>query len=246
MLTSVGALIVGAAIIAFAGGIFGGGPRALESPPTSYSGIAVNGASLGSPTAPVVMEVFSDFQCPACKLFVVTELPSLLTDFVRPGFVRIEPRDIDILDRGSSSESLDLAAGAFCAGEQGRYWEYHDVVFWNQGRENRGDHNADFIARVATAVPLDRAAFDACYARTDIRQPVKDLTARAAAEGIKATPTLRINGELVTGVPAYADLSSYLTRLLATTSSTPISSNPPSPTLAPQAKPASTAVPAAS
>ena len=53
--------------------------------------------------------------------------------------------------RGTPDESLELAAGAACAAEQGRYWQYHDLVFWNQGRENAGDHDAAFIGRVATA-----------------------------------------------------------------------------------------------
>ena len=237
VLTSVGAVIVGVLIVVFAGGIFGGGgAKDLVTPPTSYSGITQTGESVGAASAPVVIEVFSDFQCPACKLFVTTELSSLLTDFVKPGLVRIEAKDIDIIDRGSSTESLRLAVGAACAGDQGKYWEFHDLVFWNQGRENRGDHSNEFIARIATAAELDMTAWNSCITKADLAQAVVTRTTDSAAAGIRSTPTLRINGQVATGVPDYTQLHALITQLLASYS--------PSPSSAPSASPA--ASPAAS
>lgn len=229
VLTSIGALLVGLAVIFASGAVKLGGPAPLTLPETSYAGIPVDGETVGAATAPVVMEVFSDFQCPACKLFYVSELPSLLRDLVQPGLLRIESKDIDIIDRGSSTESLDLAAGGACAAAQNRYWEYHDLVFWNQGGENRGDHNAAYIARVAQAAGLDMTAFDACLARPDIRQPILDRTQAAAAEGIRSTPTLRINGKVITGVPDYAQLHAFIVQLAAQASPAAVPSASPAP-----------------
>jgi protein-disulfide isomerase len=230
VLTSIGALLIGGAIIAFAGGFLGGGaPAELVTPPTSYTGLAVSGETVGSADAPVVMEVYSDFQCPACKVFITTELPSLLTDFVETGLLRIESKDIDIIDRGGT-ESLDLAAGAFCAAEQGRYWQYHDLVFWNQGRENKGDHSQAFIERIADAAFLDRTAFDACFARTDIRQPIIDRTKTAAAAGISSTPTLVLNGQSLVGVPQYDQLHTVIANLAAAATPQPSAAPTGSPT----------------
>jgi protein-disulfide isomerase len=238
LLTTIGALVLGAVIIVAAGGVNLFGPGALKVPETSYAGLTVDGEAVGSPTAPVVMEVFSDFQCPACKIFYVTELPSLLRDLVGPGLLRIEARDIDIIDRGGSTESIELAAGAFCASEQNLYWEFHDLVFWNQGGENHGDHNRAFIDRVAEAAGLDMTGFAACFARSDIRQPVLDLTASARAEGISSTPTLRINGQVVTGVPDYTQLHAYILQLVAQASPTPQPSSPAPSSASPSAAPA--------
>lgn len=235
VLTSVAAVVIGAAIIAFAGGIFGGGTKDLVAPPTSYAGITQTGESVGAANAPVVIEVFSDFQCPACKLFVTTELQGLLTDFVRPGLVRIEGKDIDIIDRGSGTESLRLAVGAACAAEQGKYWEFHDLVFWNQGRENRGDHSNEFIARIATAAELDTTAWSSCIAKTDLAQQVVTRTSDASAAGIRSTPTLLINGKALTGVPTYDQLHSLITQLLATYSPSPSSAPSTSPAPSPAA-----------
>lgn len=237
VLTSIGALVIGAVIIVVAGGFKIGGPGPLELPETSYSGLAVDGETVGSPTAPVVMEVFSDFQCPACKLFYVEELPSLLRDLVQPGLLRIEARDIDIIDRGGSTESLELTAGAFCAAEQNRYWEFHDLVFWNQGGENVGDHDAAFISRVAEAAAVDMTAFNACLARGDIRQPIVDRTSAAAADGIRSTPTLRINGQVIVGVPLYDQLHAMIVQLAAQASPSPAPSASPASTTQPSVAP---------
>jgi protein-disulfide isomerase len=217
--TTAGAILVGVVAIAFATGALGGnGGNAgagLVEPATSYAGLTVDRATVGSPTAPVTIQIFSDFQCPACKLFITTQLPSLLNDFVRPGLVKIESKDIDVIDRGGSTESIDLAAAGACAAEQNKYWAYHDLVFWNQGRENKGDHNAAFIDKAATGAGLDMTAFHTCDARSDVRQAIRQATTDAASTGLTATPTLVINGKTATGVPQYADLKSYLTQLLA-------------------------------
>ncbi|HJW21741.1 MAG TPA: DsbA family protein [Candidatus Limnocylindrales bacterium] len=241
-LTSIGALVIGLVIIVVAGGskLFGGS-SALTLPETSYTGLTVNGASVGSPTAPVVMQVYSDFQCPACKTFVTTELPQLLRELVQPGLLRIETTDIDIIDphKPGSTESLELAAGAYCAAQQNKYWDYHDLVFWNQGGENVGDHNAAYIDRVATAAGLDLTAFHACQARSDIRQPIKDATTAAQKAGISSTPTLVLGGQVIPGVPSYSQLKSVILQLAAQATPTVAPSGSPaaSGSTAPSAEP---------
>jgi protein-disulfide isomerase len=237
VLTTLGALLIGAVVIVFASGVLNGGSKsgALATPPTSYAGLTVAGASVGKADAPVVMQVYSDFQCPACKLFITTELPSLLRDFVQPGLLRIQSNDIDIIDRNGSTESLELAAAATCAADQGKYWPFHDLVFWNQGGENQGYHDAAFIDRVATAAEFDLSAFHTCQARTDIRQPIKDRTTAASAAGVTATPTIVLNGKSITGVPQYDQLHAAITQLLATYSPAPSTGSSPAPSVAPAA-----------
>jgi protein-disulfide isomerase len=177
-----------------------------------------------------VIQLYADFQCPACKQFVVEQLPRLVSDFVRPGTVRIEAEDIDILGSGAVNESVELAAGAYCAAEQNRYWQYHDLAFWNQGRENRGDHSAAFIERVANQAGVDVASWQTCFARSDVRQPARDRTAAALARGINSTPTLVVNGHaLASGVPDYASLSAMIRQLAVSASSASGPSTEPSP-----------------
>jgi protein-disulfide isomerase len=213
VLVSVAAIAIGAAVILL---VRPGAPRdagELVSPPTSYPAALVDGDVVGAAAAPVVMELYSDFQCPACKLFVTALLPRLVSEFVAPGILRIEARDLDFLGTGNPSESLQLAVGAACAAEQDRYWQYHDLVFWNQGRENRGDHDAAFMARIADAAGVDRAAWDACIVGSQAPQAVRATTAQAMGAGYSSTPTLLVNGQKMVGVPAYDDLAALIRQL---------------------------------
>jgi len=214
------AVLIGIAIIVFARPPAGPTGDSLVEPPTTYAADLVDGDTLGSVTAPVVIQLYSDFQCPACKLFVTQQLASLYNEFVKPGVLRIEAHDIDILGRTSPNESVELAVGAACAAEQDRYWPFHDLVFWNQGRENKGDHNAEFIGRIATAAEVDRTAWDACITREDLHAAVDTATRAALAAGIGSTPTLVINGQAVAGVPDYAKLVELIRQLAAAASPT--------------------------
>jgi protein-disulfide isomerase len=214
-LTSIGAVALGAIVILF---LVLSKPAPAASgevvfPPTSYSAALTDGQRLGSPTAPVTMELYADFQCPACKSFVTEQLPALVRGFIETGALRIEPKDIDILGRGSPSESLELGAGAACAGEQDRYWAFHDLVFWNQGRENRGDHDSAFIRRMADAADVDLPTWDACNARADVRSAIASQSSAAAAAGINSTPTLKVNGQVLVGVPEAAKLRALISQL---------------------------------
>ena len=215
VLVSVAAVVIAIAVI-----VFGRPPETtpgaeLITPPTSYPAALVDGETVGAADAPVSLELYSDFQCPACRQFVIEQMPRLVSEFVQPGTLRITARDIDILGTGSPSESLELAAGAACAAEQDRYWQFHDFIFWNQGRENRGDHDSAFIKRVADASGVDRVAWDTCFARPDARTPTTSRTSAALGLGINSTPTLVVNGQPFAGVPNYDQLAALIRQLAA-------------------------------
>jgi protein-disulfide isomerase len=159
-------------------------------------------------------------------LFVTDQLHRLIDEFVVPGKVRLEAKDVAFLGRGTPDESLELAAGAACATEQDRYWQFHDLVFWNQGRENQGDHDVAFIGRIAEAAGVDRAEWDACVARSDVRPAIASRTTAAATQGINRTPTLVVNGQAVVGVPSYDQLAGLI-RSMATASPAPNPSTTP-------------------
>ena len=196
-------------------------PGELVVPAMPYTADLTDGEAVGSADAPVVMEVYSDFQCPACRTFVVNQLAGLVNEFVKPGILRIEARDIVILERAGSEESLRLAVGAACAGEQDRYWQFHDIAFANQGRENQGDHDAAFIAQVADLAGVDRTAWDACIARDDVAAAIRSQTATSRSAGIGSTPTLLVNGEKLVGVRQYAELAALIQTLATAASPTP-------------------------
>ena len=215
---TVAAVVLGAAVVALntrpqpttSGG-------SLFAPPIIYVADIVSGESLGSADAPVVLEVYSDFQCPICARFVRDQFPTLKTQFVDTGILRIESHDIGFLGTGTPDESLELATGARCAGAQDRYWQFHDLVFWNQGGENRGDHDAAYLTAVANRAGVDRTAWDTCMAVGAVRNSVRTDTSKALGAGINATPTLVLNGGApVAGLPDATALIARIQELAAT------------------------------
>jgi protein-disulfide isomerase len=187
----------------------------LLTPPATYAGATVKDETLGSPTAPVVLAVYSDFQCPFCGRFVRDQFANLKIQFVDTGVLRIEAHDIDIVGRGTvNNESIELATGARCAAAQGKYWTYHDYVFWNQLTENAGEYNSDYIASIANASGLDMSAFNTCLAGNTERAAVIAETNAAHQLGVSSTPTWSLNGGALTaGVPDASTLASQIQAL---------------------------------
>ena len=220
---SLGAIVVAAIVIV----VLGAKPPSTEGdlivPGASYPTELVDGEKLGRADAPLAMEVYGDFQCPVCGRFAKEYVPRLVADFVKDGRLRLIPRDIAILDPGSAGESLASAVGAVCAGAQDRYWEYHDLLFWNQAGEGLGAFRAERLALMADTLGLDRGKWDECVADPARSQAVRALTASAAGRGIVSTPTLAINGQLSVGLPRdYDTLTQILLRMLEAGVPTPL------------------------
>ena len=110
------------------------------------------------------------------------------------GQVRVEVRVVAIL-----GEESELAAqAAECANDQGRFWDYHDVVYANQEGENRGAFLSENLKRFAEALALDGTAFDSCLDSGKYASKVTDDTDEARQQGVNATPTILVNGRDVT------------------------------------------------
>ncbi len=160
----------------------------------------VSGRIDGNPAAPVRIIEFSDFQCPFCGRFTTETAPLILAEFVEAGQASIEYRHFAFL----GPESLASAAAAECALDQGRFWDYHDLLFLRQKNENRGtfsDGNLKGFAReLADAFPdFDVDTFDRCFDSGQKEQSVLDQTAEARDLGIQSTPSFFINGQFLSG-----------------------------------------------
>lgn len=96
-------------------------------------------------------------------------------------------------------EESELAAqAAECANDQGRFWDYHDVLFANQEGKNRGAFLSENLKRFAEALALDGTAFDSCLDSGKYASKVTDDTDEARQQGVNATPTILVNGQEVT------------------------------------------------
>lgn len=153
---------------------------------------------LGRPDAPVTLVEFSDYQCPFCQRFFATALPDLKKDYIDTGKVRYVFRDFP-LDQ-LHPQARKAAEAAHCAGEQGRYWEMHEVLFRNQRALA-----ATQLAEHARAAGVNGAKLEECLASGRYAVRVAQGVTDGAAIGVKGTPTFVVGktmaGDFVHGIP---------------------------------------------
>ena len=121
-------------------------------------------------------------------MVAVSVLPPIEEEFVSAGQVKVQVRPVAIL-----GEESELAAqAAECANDQGQFFEFHDTLFLNQGKERSGAFSLQNLKRLAQALALDAASFDSCLDSGKYASLV-----RAGGQGISKVPTIIINGREV-------------------------------------------------
>ena len=172
--------------------------------PTAYDYPSPDDHAMGDPNAPVVLEEYSDFQCPFCRRFHDETLPQIVDEYVRTGKVYFVFRHFPVVDRNDpAQESHAAATAAICAGRQNRFWDYHDILFANQNGENIGDYTERRLEVMAEELGLDMEAFSDCYASADARAAVAADALFATQKGLSSTPSFLINGRAVIGAQAF-------------------------------------------
>ncbi len=210
-LLSGGALVAGALLVLVVGQLGGAGAgsptgSAVLQPARTAPPNLAGDRFLGRADAPVTLEVWEDFQCPSCGVFSRTVEPQLVDQYVAPGKLKIVFHDFAFI----GEESTDAATGARCAGDQGRFWPFHDLLFANQRGENKGAFAQDRLLAFADAAGLERTGFEACLSDETVRQATLDETAQGRRLGVSATPTLMIGDQTFAGVPAWEKLTAAI------------------------------------
>ena len=176
------------------------------------------GTALGNPDAPVRVEVFEDFQCPACRIYSEETEPQVLDTYVAEGDVYYVYRHFPFLDdRAPGNESDQAANAAMCAAEQGRFWDYHDMLFANWNSENQGAFADKRLVAFADSLGLDADAFNACFRENRYQDEIDADIADAVTYGVTGTPSVFVNGVQVTPgmVPTFEQLSAAIQAALA-------------------------------
>ncbi|MFN8410987.1 MAG: DsbA family protein [Anaerolineales bacterium] len=151
--------------------------------------------TMGDPNAPIHIIEYGDFQCPYCLKFWQETEPQLIKEYVNTGKVYFEFRSFPII----GPESVSAAEGAYCAGDQGKFWEYHDTLFTNWTGENMGDFTQEKLIQYADSLSLDTKAFEKCLSDGTHRSTVEQDKANGDADNVHATPTFFINGNILEG-----------------------------------------------
>ncbi|MFN8413290.1 MAG: DsbA family protein [Anaerolineales bacterium] len=178
--------------------------------PEQVSRPQTEGLTVGDPNAPAKIEVFEDFQCPACKKFTENFEPRILSELVNTGKAYYVFHNYPFLDRNSTTkESHDAANASLCANEQGKFWEYHDTLFANWNGENQGAFKAENLIKFATAIGLNESDFAACVKENRYADEVQKTFDLGNSMGVSGTPTVFVNGQEVTPgyVPSFDDIA---------------------------------------
>ena len=182
--------------------------RLLLTPPRVP--VAVGGSPRRGPAdAPVTIVEFSDFQCPYCRRVQPT-LISLLEKY--PGKVSLVYKDLPL--RRIHPEAQKAAEAARCAGEQGKFWEYHDALF-----EIRRITKDDFT-RVASNLELDTPEFVGCLDSGKHQSTVDADFDQAMQIGAQSTPVFYINGIQLKGAQSIDAFLQIIEAELANAAST--------------------------
>jgi protein-disulfide isomerase len=155
------------------------------------AGVATDGFTLGRADAPVTIDVFEDFQCPACLRWGNTVFPRLAANEFASGQAKLVFHGFAFI--GPESEAAGRAAWA--AARQDRFWDMWATLYANQGvRENGGAFARDRLFAMADAIGLDATRFAADFASAEAGRAVADGIAEASRLGLSGTPTLLVNG----------------------------------------------------
>ncbi len=154
----------------------------------------VDGFAMGSPDAPVTVEIWEDFQCPFCQRFTFEVEPSIVEQYVNSGEVRLVFRSLAFL----GEESHWAAVAASLAADQNKFWPFHDLLFTNLKGENRGSYDLDRLLEMGAAAGLDMDQFKAGLTLDNARARFAEIEAEARRDamalGISATPTVTVDG----------------------------------------------------
>lgn len=199
--------LLSAAAATFAAAIPAGAQQVAASPTRDpnarYDVLPADNPSKGPVDAPVTIIEFGDFRCGFCKRFFDDTLSPLLAQYGDQ--VRFVYRDYPIL----GPDSLEAALAAECADDQGRFWEFHDLLYADQVLTREA-----FLAH-ATALELDVATFTTCLeSRTHEGEITEDYLAGSAV-GVGGTPTFFINGRILVGAQPQAQFAAAIDRALA-------------------------------
>jgi protein-disulfide isomerase len=162
--------------------------------------VAFSARETGTATAKVVVQEFADFQCPYCAVFNSSAEVTLREQYIKTGKVLFIFRSFPIVDSSvaNGNESHLAALGAYCAGDQDMFWEYHDLLYKNQAAENSGAFATPRLEAFAVQLHLDSIKFDQCLGNQTHLDVLNGDIQLANYYKLNATPSFIVNGREVT------------------------------------------------
>ena len=189
--------VVALAAVGYSVGSGGGGSAATE--PVDVEGLddmetliaLAQGVSVGDDDAPITIVEFGDYQCPGCGAFAMGVKPQVDLRLVQSGRANFIFYDFPLTT--IHPHAFLAARSARCAGDQGKYWEYHSEIFRNQSSWSPQASPIGAFVDYAETVGMDADAFESCV-RSDRHADVVTANMRLGYElGVSGTPTVMVS-----------------------------------------------------
>ena len=174
--------------------------RVLLDVPRHEIELAATDPSVGAQSAPVTLVEFSDFQCPFCRQVVPT-LKKVQETYGDK--VRVVWKDFPLTQ--IHPQAFKAGEAAHCAGDQGKFWEYHDRLFASQEALQPND-----LKKHAADLGLNAATFATCLDSSKYGERVRDGVAEGSRLGVNSTPTIYVNGRMLSGAQPYETFASVI------------------------------------
>jgi len=158
---------------------------------------ADNDAVLGDSDAPVTIIEFSDYECPFCVRFYSETEKQIRSQYIDTGKVKLIYRDFPLTSIHAQAQKA--AEAAECAGEQGKYWEMHDMLF-----ESGVSGGVTSFKSYASNLGLDTAKFNDCLDSGKFYDEVQKDMRDGSASGVRGTPAFFINGKMISGAQPFS------------------------------------------
>jgi protein-disulfide isomerase len=183
-----------------------------------------NGYVMGSPSAPVEVIEFGDFECPSCARFSTLTEPDVRSHLIDKGIVRLRFIDFPL---SMHRNTWPASRAAACADEQGKFWEMHDALFQTQDEWNgeATDNPNPFFKKLAAQIGLNQGPFDQCVDSKKTQAKIQAHEQLAIEQHIRATPSFIIGGKLIEGPQPYDVFKALVDSALAKSGS-PVATSP--------------------
>jgi protein-disulfide isomerase len=161
-----------------------------------------NAAIKGLGSAPITIIEFGDFQCPYCEVFFNQVLPEIEKKYINSGKVKFVYREFP-LSFHQYAQKASEAAG--CAGEQGKFWDYHDKLF-----ENQNSLDLASLKSYAQQLHLNTAKFNDCLDSGKMAAAVQKDISDGSSYGVTGTPTFFVNGVMINGAQPFSEFEKII------------------------------------
>jgi len=181
-------------------------PEIVEITPIAY--LNPQGRTIGDSNAPVKVEEFSDFQCPYCKQVIDQFEPQIIEQYVETHKIQLTFTPFSFVGQ----ESIDAASAAFCALDQGKFWEYRDILYANQIGENVGSFKEKNLIAFADSLGLNMGDFKNCFKSQTHLTDVEKSNNHASELGVTGTPSFAVNGKVVSAAELINEIEAALAK----------------------------------